>query len=83
MIVTKIYLRPFGDESKDKQIGEIRIWNDGSGDEFIGNYFCELELTDTEKSVPVGKRKVRGFRRLEESIFELIFRCLHSARKGT
>ena len=77
MIITKVYLRPHGDETQDRQIGEMKIWNNGSGCETLGNYFCSLFLDGKE----IAKGKVNNFRRLDENVFELMFRCLYSARK--
>jgi|WetSurSiteA1Bulk_404760.scaffolds.fasta_scaffold211678_2 hypothetical protein len=38
MILVRIELCPFGEEKDKKLIEEIRIGNDGTGDNIIGNY---------------------------------------------
>lgn len=43
MLIVKIELWPFGVEEKKRQIGELRIWNDGTGDVDYGNYKAEAK----------------------------------------
>ena len=42
MIVIKVELWPFGDESKARQIALGKISNDGTGDQMLGNYDAEF-----------------------------------------
>jgi hypothetical protein len=42
MIEVKIDLVPFGDYEHVRQIGYIKIWNDGTGDVETGNYKYEI-----------------------------------------
>lgn len=43
MLVVKIELWPFGNEAASRQIGEMKIWNDASGDSETGNYVAQLD----------------------------------------
>jgi len=42
VLVVKLLLWPQGDESRARQLGEVRIINDATGDETHGNYRVEL-----------------------------------------
>lgn len=42
MVVVKIELWPHGDQTRRRMLGEMRITNDGEGDEDIGNYNVQL-----------------------------------------
>lgn len=46
MLRIKIELVPYGDESKVKQIGQIKIVNDGTGNIDNGNYIFEAKDID-------------------------------------
>lgn len=48
MIRVKIDLIPFGDESKAKQIAEVVIANDGTGDNKTGNYIVVSKENSNE-----------------------------------
>lgn len=38
MLRIKLELLPLGDEDQAKELGEIKIWNDTTGNEMYGNY---------------------------------------------
>ncbi len=42
MVVVKIEIHPCGDATRARQIGEVRIANDGTGTAEFGNYDVEL-----------------------------------------
>ncbi len=66
MLVIKIELWPFGDESKKRDLGTARIINDGTGDLKTGNYTIQL-LKGAEYSSRPGtlykKGRVRNYPR--------------------
>jgi hypothetical protein len=42
VVIVRVILRPGGDESQDRVIGEATITNDGLGTEKLGDYRVEL-----------------------------------------
>lgn len=59
MLVIKIELWPFGDESQKRDLGVARIINDGTGDANTGNYTVQL-LKGAEYSRHPGDVYKRG-----------------------
>ena len=43
MLVIKIELWPFGNEAASRSLGEMRLWNDGTGTAESGNYVAQLD----------------------------------------
>lgn len=68
MIEVKINLVPFGNYKYEKQIGYIKIWNDGTGDVNVGNYGYEI-LNDYNELIEFGEYK--GFER-SKGVFLLL-----------
>lgn len=69
MLEVKIDLVPFGDRTRTKQIGYVKIWNDGTGDRSVGNY--KYRVHDEEDAF-VMEGEYRGFKRLEKTVFHLM-----------
>jgi hypothetical protein len=74
MLRIKIELVPFGNEELAREIGDIEIINDGTGDHRYGNYI--YELWDNENSSIKGELK--GHNRLQ-SVFKLVQAVLNKA----
>lgn len=86
MIVVKIELWPFGDESQKTEIGRTLIANDGTGSVSRGNYDVRVlrrnayTLSGTEfDSSATRTGRVEGYPRLSYNIWRLILRALRSA----
>lgn len=73
MLRIKIELVPYGDESLTREIGQVVIINDGTGDYRVGNY--EYELSDRDVKI---KGKLKGHNRLQ-SVFRLLKAVLNKA----
>jgi hypothetical protein len=73
MIEVKIDLVPFGIRNAARQIGYIKIVNDGTGNAEIGNYYYEVE-DEYFKVIATGEYK--NFHR-EEGIFSLLEKVLN------
>lgn len=76
MIVVKIELWPFGDESRAKLLHVGHIWNTGQGDLVTGEYQASFH----------GKRgggwrqgAVTGFKRQRRTAWELLYLALGNA----
>jgi len=67
MIEVKINLVPFGMREGERQIGYIKLCNDGTGNTEFGNY--RYEISDDSGVVISGS--LRGFKR-ERNIFHLL-----------
>ena len=68
MIEVKINLVPFGQHEFTKQIGYIKIWNDGAGNYEIGSYGYEIIDEDGEV---LKSGKYKNFQR-SKGVFVLI-----------
>ena len=53
MVVIKIELWPKGNENKAREIGRMRVINDGTGNAQLGNYSVEMD----HAGIYYGKRK--------------------------
>lgn len=73
MLRIKIELVPYGNESLTREIGQMIIINDGTGDYHVGNYKYEL----SDKDVKI-KGKLKGHNRLQ-SVFKLLQAVLNKA----
>jgi pyoverdine/dityrosine biosynthesis protein Dit1 len=73
MIRVRVDLVPFGNEDEAKEIGQLVLANDGSGNAFTGNYV--FVYADDSGKEHVGS--VKDFPR-KQSIWKLIAECLHS-----
>lgn len=80
MIRVLVELWPFGDESRKRSIGEMKIWNDGTGDRKTGNYgFSWWRLAKgSGKKCKEHRGAVTDFPRLRLNVFDLIKRCLNA-----
>ena len=72
MIRVTVELVSFGDESLKKIIGEAKIINDGTGDMYEGNY----KVINTEDIKAWEDSVVKGFPRLDKSIWDLLYLSL-------
>jgi hypothetical protein len=79
MIVIKVEMWPRGVESRKREIGSLRIANDGTGTREIGNYTYDLRGA---KERTMGEGRVMGFARLREHVWDLITRVLEHAGRG-
>ncbi len=88
MIKVTIELWPFGVESEKETLGEMFIWNDGTGTPGRGNYKFwwgrGRNSLDELRSVKLGDKKpkgeLKGFPRKSYSAFELVKRCLNAVK---
>ena len=78
MIEVKINLIPFGDYKYEKQIGYIKIWNDGTGSYEIGNYGYEVIDEDGEV---INSGQYKGFYR-SKGVFLLLNEILDEMHIG-
>jgi len=82
MLKVTIELYPFGAEEAKRTLGEVFIWNDGTGTSKKGNYRFwwgapgQFHRRETE---PLGF--LQGFPRQSRSSFELLRRCLEAVKK--
>ena len=89
MLKITVELWPFGSEANRKKLGEMYIWNDGTGTPDRGNYkfwyggknsnISELRAVQLGDKPPKGT--LEGFPRKSYSAFELIKRCLNEVKK--
>lgn len=70
MIRVTVELIPKGDESRARRLGELRIANDGTGNQILGNYRGTLEAEYTGPSGRTGR--VNGFNRRQQSVWSLV-----------
>ncbi len=74
MIRVRVDLVPFGNEDQAKEIGQLVLANDGSGNEFTGNYvFVYADNSGTEY-----EGSVKDFPR-RQGIWELLAECLSNS----
>ena len=78
MLVIKMELWPFGDESAAKEIARCTIGNDGTGDEDTGNY--EVALFNGKRKWKKGR--VENFPRQLLEGWDLLYRGLHNILAG-
>ena len=76
MLVIKIELWPFGDESRKKVLGLATIVNDGTGTHELGNYDCRI-LQKGGKGKAIRKGRVEGFSRITNGPWNLVLRALY------
>ena len=65
MIVVKVELLPYGFKSAKSKIGEIRIWNTGTGDWRLGDYLGTIKYEngrEKQASVKRFKRELGAFK---------------------
>lgn len=80
MVVVKIELWPRGDERQAREIGRVRITNDGTGDSQYGNYDAELAHAGRYAGRPgVWKRGRVGRHYRDLSPYHLVARALAAA----
>lgn len=86
MIYVKVELWPFGDESRKETIGEMVIYNTGTGTPERGDYKSWWGgRRDNSKKIRAfrlgdlpAKAEVKDYPRKSYNVFELIRRCLNS-----
>ncbi len=74
MLEIKIDLVPHGFEAGRRTIGTVRIHNDGTGTELIGNY--KYTLADETGKIT---GELKKFKRVEGNVFHLIREVLNKA----
>jgi hypothetical protein len=83
MVVVKVEMWPFGDESKKYEIGQARIVNDGKGDRNTGHYSFLLRGGVAGRSDLLDKvwksGRVEGFARIKRGVWDLLYLCLKQA----
>lgn len=65
MIVVRVELWPKGDQQRARLLGLMRIANDGSGSEALGNYHVTIDKSPEYAKRPgiYRRGRVQGFRR--------------------
>jgi hypothetical protein len=80
VIVVKLEMWPFGDETKAYPLGRTYIWNTGSGGTKIGNYAAAVcKKGSVDRSKPLRTGFVDEYPRLSYNVWRLIIRALKSA----
>lgn len=79
MINIEIDLVPMGFLAP-KKLKSIKIWNDGTGTKYVGNYGYELL---NKNGTTHRKGHIEGFRRKSKNVFELLALCLNDAGYGS
>lgn len=74
MIRVTIELLPQGDEKRKKQIGLVKIINNGRGTATHGDYHVELWRRDIKSVWKTGR--FSGFPRKRLGVYDLLFRAL-------
>lgn len=79
MLRIKIVIEPYGNKEWERDIGEIEIINDGTGDHQYGNYIYELWDSNTTLHDKVTiKGELKGHNRMQ-SAFKLLQAVLNKA----
>lgn len=73
MLRIKVELVPFGNEELAREIGQVKIVNDGTGNYQLGNY--KYELSDETTKI---KGELKEHNRLQ-SVFKLLQAVLNKA----
>ena len=73
MLIIKVDLHPYGDSSRQKTLAELHISNDGTGDDFYGNY--SYTIWDGEQSALMGQGTIEGHARYRH-VWNLVKACL-------
>ncbi len=76
MIRITVEMVPHGMESKKYEIGRAIIANDGTGNQTLGNYEYVINRVDGDKEVVFAAGEIKGFRRRERPVWNLIYRML-------
>jgi hypothetical protein len=80
MIVVKLEMWPFGDESKAYPLGRTYIWNKGSGTQERGDYGVAVaKKGGVDRMNPLRSGTIENYPRLSYSVWRLIIRALKSA----
>jgi len=72
MIKVTVELVPFGDNDKKKELGSLKIINDGTGTLERGNY----NITFTEKDMDDIQHEITNWPRSELKAWDLVYRIL-------
>lgn len=79
MLRIKIELVPLGNENLTRELGQIKIINDGTGDYHEGNYTYKLSDEATTITAPVTiEGQLKGHNRMQ-SAFKLLQAVLNKA----
>lgn len=76
MLEIRIDLVPYGRESGRRELGRLRIVNDGTGDYLIGNYTVNAEVHHIPDRVWLGR--VEGFERRDRDVLDLLRLALNA-----
>jgi hypothetical protein len=77
MIRVTVEMVPHGNEKRAYVIGIGVIANDGTGNTRLGNYVYALNVIEGGATVKYQSGEIKGFRRLENSVWRLLYRCLN------
>jgi len=80
MLRVTVELIPYGLEQFKQHIGTAEIWNDGTGSKTTGNYKFRLSENGNENTWKLGS--VSGFKRVQDSVWDLLCLCLRSTLEG-
>lgn len=76
MIRITVELVPYGIEKNKKTIAKGIITNDGTGNHVLGNYIYSISTIKDASTEIFDSGEIKGFRRLECSVWYLIYRML-------
>ena len=79
MIVVTIELWPYGFSTNKKILGRGIIFNDGTGDQKVGNYGFKLW---GKRNAVWKEGAVTKFPRLRRNAWDLLYRCLREGIAG-
>lgn len=78
MIVVKVELWPRGYRDSARSLGELHIWNDGTGTEKRGNYKAQLYGKKLKK---MGKNvELKDWPRKSKNVWDLVLEMLSRSR---
>jgi hypothetical protein len=82
MIVVNLEIWPRGIEAAKRDLGTMRIWNDGTGDSEAGNYKFEIqkgrEFSPKQAGKPWKTGEIKGWPRRSKRVgpWDLLLACL-------
>jgi hypothetical protein len=76
MLKIKLELHPFGDSSRKRTLGELDIWNKGTGDQMFGDYGYRINESESQFAQAVeGEGEIDDWKR-DNPGFLLVWRAL-------
>lgn len=78
MLKIRIELWPFGNEAQKREIATMDLWNDGTGDRYVGNYQGEAHVpASVYNELDNRHGSVKGYDRIQ-NVWTLVAEMLRS-----